>query len=201
MVPSSDFLGCYAPGVRAALLVAVLFLGHRFEHPKILRLGIQDGRIVLAVTYDVNPGREASRTRALFDRDTNGVLDEPERATLERYLVKTASMWLRLEVGGEVISTDTATVARRRFDRPSADSSTLGISMLVTAPAPGASLSVALVDRDRDKRKHVPVTVDVVGPYRVRLSSQGEWDPKARQIRGIRLEDGLGLELRLTRQP
>lgn len=187
--------------VGPAFAIMLSLAAHQFEHPKILRVGVQDGIVLLAITYDLNPGRESARARALFDRDTNGTLDEAERAKLEQYLVKTATLWLELDVQGTRVSTNTATVSRTRFDRPAGDTSSIGVSALLRVPAPGEKLEIRVADRVKDKRKHVPVVVDLAGPYRVRLSTQGELDPDARQIRGIRLEHGRDLRLHLRREP
>ena len=43
------------------VLMAALCTGHQFPHPKIMRVGVRRDSIILAITYDVNPGMESSR--------------------------------------------------------------------------------------------------------------------------------------------
>lgn len=192
--------------VRRALAIVLLLVpavasAHRFEHPKVIRIGVQPERIVVAFSYDVNPGVEALRTRALFDRDSNGQLDEDERKRLQKYLVDTALLWMRVRVQDRPIDLRTSTVTPNRLDRPADDSTTLGISALLTVPRPAGPLEIVVEDRDKDAKKHVPVIVDFGRDEGVALASQGELDPEARQLRGVRLEPGRTLVLRLSAQP
>ncbi len=194
------------PCVRRALALLFLFaptiaLAHRFEHPKVIRVGVQRDEIVVAYSYDVNPGTEALRTRALFDRDADGRLDAEEQARLQKYLVDTALLWMRVRVQDRPIDLRTSTVTANRLDRPADDTTTLGISALVRVPRPPGALVIELEDRDKDARKHVPVVVDFAGEESVALASQGEFDPEARQLRGVRLEPERALVLRLSAQP
>lgn len=195
---------------RAVRFVFFLFLAmtsssaawaHRFEHPKVIRLGLRADRIVLAVTLDVNPGGEALRTRGLFDRDADGRLDDEEQARLAAYLVKTATLWLKVTIDGAPLDLTRAKVTWHRLDQPADDTTTLGIAMLVEAERATGPLSIVLEDRDKDREAHVPVVVDLAPQDRVRLASQGEWDSTARRIDGVRLAKDRPLVLQLAGRP
>jgi hypothetical protein len=176
-------------------------LAHRFEHPKVLRIGVQAERLVIAWNFDVNPGPDALRTRGLFDRDADGRLDDGERKKLEKYLLDTTLLFLRIRIDGAAVDLTGARVEAHRMDRPAADDSTLGISALVTVPRPAGAFELVVEDRDKDATKHVPVVVDLAVAEPVALASQGELDPAARRIHGIRLERGRPFVLRLGAQP
>ncbi len=195
-------------GVRILCFVVLLAIGsttaalaHRFAHPKVLRLGVQPARLVIAWSYDVNPGPDALRTRGLFDRDADGRLDAAERQKLQKYLLDTTLLFLRVRIDGAPVDLTGAQVEAHRMDRPADDDSTLGISALVTVPRPPGAFELVVEDRDKDATKHVPVVVDLAVAEPVALASQGELDPAARRIHGVRLERGRPFVLRLGAQP
>jgi len=185
-------------GLLAGLLAAPTLEAHRFEHPKVLRLGIQDHRLLLAITYDVNPGQQALRTRGLFDRDVDGALDPEEQARLMDALEKTCWLWLKAEVGAETVTWTRRERSGHRLDRPASDESGLGLSLVYEAPLPAQrTLAIQLTDRDRDAGKHVPLHVDLAGNWRVVQANQGEWHAKGRQLRRVVLNGQRPLSLRL----
>lgn len=192
---------------RLVALAALLLLGgaatasaHQFAHPKALRLGVREADLLLSVTLDVSPGREALQTRGLFDRDTSGALEEAEVEKLLTYLERTATLWLAVEVGGEEARLERVSIAGNQLDRPADSAETLGVSLLYRIPLPpGPEVTVRLRDRDRDRAKHVPLVVDLGPAWSVRLASQGEWHPEARQLHRITLTEGRPLELVLRR--
>jgi hypothetical protein len=194
--------------VGQALFVALLglapatSLAHRFQHPKLLRLGVKEGRLLLAVTYDLDPGTSSARTRALFDRDASGALEQEEREKLSRYLEATARLWLQLEVDGRPVSAERLDAALSGADRPVSASDSLGLALLYAYPLPaGREVQVRLRDRDRDERRHVPVEVDVGPGWAVAFASQGELFPDTRTLSRIRLDRTRELRLVLRRVP
>lgn len=185
--------------VASALLTSAAAHAHRFEHPKTLRLGVREGRLLLAITYDVNPGREAQRARSLFDRDADGALDPREQAMVIDALERTCRLWLRVEVDGEAVTWTPRERRGHRLDRPADDDTTLGVALLYEAKLPDADeVRLTIRDRDKDVAKHVPLTVDLGPGWRIELASQGEWHPEARQLGLVTLglERPLALVLR-----
>ncbi|MCA9548909.1 MAG: hypothetical protein KC933_02670 [Myxococcales bacterium] len=184
-----------------ALLWAIPARAHTFEHPKTLRLGVRGDRMFLAVNFDVNPGQEALRTRALFDRDSDGALSQPEQTLLEGALERMARLWLKARVDGAEVQWTRRELVPNRLDRPADDDQTLGLALLYEAPVPPQGFELVLEDRDRDAAKHVPLEVDLGEGWSVVLASQGELWPEARQVRGVQLKAGRQLILRLKRNP
>lgn len=174
---------------------------HRFEHAKSLRLGVrEDGRLVLAMAYDVNPGREARRTRAMFDRNADGALDEAERTRLLEAMEKICWSWLEIRQGERPVKWRQRDRAGHRLDRPTRDDSTLGVSLVYEAEgARAGAVRITIRDRDKDLAKHVPLVVDLAPGWHVKLASQGEWHPDARQIGGVALRPDQPLELVISR--
>lgn len=197
-------------GAKRALVAAMLTcalpggtaLAHRFAHPKSLRLGVRDGRLLLAISFDVNPGRDALRTRALFDRDSDGRLEEAEQAKLRATLENQARLWLKTRLGTDPVDWRRREATGHRLDRPVSDDGTLGLSLLYEAPI-GArdEISLTIEDKDRDASKHVPLTVDVGPGWRIERASQGEWHRAPRQLSRVALAKGRPLVLVLSRVP
>lgn len=185
------------------LLAALLLLAapqvagaHRFEHPKSLRLGVKGDRLVLAIAYDVNPGRDAARARALFDRDADGALDPKEQALLLDGLEQRARHFLEVELDGAAVDWKAEARTGHRLDRPAADDTTLGAALVYSAALPGgAAHRVTIRDRDRDAARHVPLVVDLAEGWRIIRASQGEWHPEVRRLRGAILRRDRPLEL------
>ena len=181
----------------AMLCIATEGFAHVFEHPKTLRLGIRGQRAYLSVSYDVDPGQDARRTRALFDRDTDGRLDPEERQRLEKGLERRARVWLRTERDGEPLDWTIKERKPHRFDRPTDDATTLGLALLYEAELPKAPLTLTIHDRERDKAKHVPLIVDLGPKWVVDFASQGELSADGARLSRVRLADGRPLVLRL----
>lgn len=186
-------------GVLALLLLAGPAGAHTFEHPKTLRLGVREDRMFLAVNFDVNPGQEALRTRALFDRDADGALSPDEQTVLVAALERMAWLWLKTTVDGAKVAWTLREKAPSRVDRPADDDQTLGVALLYEVKIPKEGFELTLEDRERDAGKHVPLEVDLGPGWSVALASQGELHPEARQVRGVQLGVGRSVILRLRR--
>ncbi len=184
----------------AGLLAPCQAEAHRFEHAKALRLGVKADRLYLSVSYDVNPGQDTLRTRALFDRDSDGKLNDREQALLMGSLEKMCWLWLDISVNGQALKWTRKERAGHRLKRPTTDGGGLGLSLLYEVALPtGTGFTITILDRDKDKTKHVPMQVDFGPGVIVEAASQGEWQGPVRQIRGIALGKMRPLTLRLRR--
>lgn len=173
---------------------------HVFEHPKILRVGLQADRLLVSVTYDLNPGRQSLEARGLFDRNQDGTLDPEEQAKLAKFLEDSAMLFLKVKIGGQAIRLERLEASPHQLDRPSGSSESLGINLLYSAPLPADGVELELEDRDRDKQKHVPVVVDLAPTWRVTLASQGELSNATHQIQRVMLAAGAPLRLQVERR-
>lgn len=173
---------------------------HVFEHPKILRVGLQPDRLLVSVTYDLNPGRQSLEARGLFDRNQDGALDPEEQVKLAKFLEDSAMLFLKVKVGGQALRLERVEASPRQLDRPSGSSESLGISLLYAAPLPKDAVVLELEDRDRDRQKHVPVVVDLAPTWRVALASQGELSNTTHQIQRVMLAAGAPLRLEVERR-
>lgn len=173
---------------------------HQFQHPKILRLGVKRDRLILSLSYDINPGEDSKRMRSLFDRDANGALDDAEQQRLARYLEETATLWMKMTIDGEAAKLERVQVVPNRLVAPGESTDSLGIAILYEIPLPkSATVAIELFDRDKDRMRHVPLTIDLGADWRVAFSSQGELYPKSRQIQRVLLKEDAPLLLRLRR--
>lgn len=203
------YLGAVRVRPRPALLGAVLCSlwaavpasAHKFEHPKILRLGVTDGELLLSVSYDVNPGDEARQLRGVFDRDGDGNLSAPEQAQVLDYLERTALLWLRLQVGGRPAELSKKQAQGSHVDAKVSSTDSVGISLLYQVAIPPAAprLELELSDRDKDAAKVVPLTADLGPSWTVELATQGEWQPRLRSLERVFLTPKEGLRLVLLR--
>lgn len=198
-----------SPGLAASALTLSLAgaaLAHRFEHPRQLRVGLDEQRLVVSMVYDLDPGEPSRTARQLFDRNTDGELDEAERALLEAWMERTALRAFQVHAGlREDAMTRLAfeTVRRdgHRTTLPSQATETLGLSLLLHAPLPAdaETLRLELRDEEPDRRKHVPLILDVGPGWALRFASQGEWHPGARQLHRVALSKEHPLVLHLVR--
>lgn len=173
---------------------------HVFEHPKILRVGLQADRLLVSVTYDLNPGRQSLEARGLFDRNQDGTLDPEEQVKLAKFLEDSAMLFLKVKIGGQATRLERLEASPRQLDRPTGSSESLGISLLYAAPLPQGGGVVEIEDRDRDKQKHVPVVVDLAPTWRVTLASQGELSNTTHQLQRVMLSAGAPLRLQVERR-
>ena len=150
---------------------------------------------MLAVTYDVDPGDPSRMLRGLFDRDGDLRLDSAEQAKLTKYLEDTATLWLKLELGGDPVVLRRKSRETSPLDLPVGSSQTIGISLVYTASVTGPLGRVRLTDRDKDARIEVPVVVDVGPGLSIQSANQGEWHPRLRQIHRVVLDAKLDLSL------
>jgi hypothetical protein len=162
-------------------------------------VGVTSHRIVLSVTYDVNPGDDARQLRSLFDKDSNGTLDPPERELLLRYLEQTATLFLKVELGGAPVNLVPTERIGYRLELPRDSTETLGISLVYlldeTAKDP---IALRIDDRNADAKIDVPVVVDLEPGLRVAFANQGELHPREGQIHRVRLHRDLPLILRVV---
>jgi hypothetical protein len=187
--------------VHLAIAMMCLAVGHQYEHPKVLRLGVLADRVLFNVSYDVNPGEDARLHRSLFDRDGSGVLDEGEKKKLEQYLIDTALLFFKLSIDGKKIVPERVETKGVRLDAAVGSTEALGVAFVLSAPLPaGPIFTLELADRDKDRARHVPLVVDLSAGYEVLLSVPGELFPEARQIHRIMLKEGEPLFLKLARQ-
>lgn len=215
MAPFASALPLRALGLGrrgAAALVAVWGIfgvaapaaGHQFAHPKVLRLGVRADRLLLQVTFDLDPGATSRTVREVFDRDASGRLDDVERAKAERFLVESAMLFLKLEIDGRAVAPELLEVVPSNLDRPVGSTETVGVAAVLeatfAAPPPGGRVVIALADRDRDRAKHVPAVVDLAEGWDVAFASQGELHPGPRRIERVLLSDGAPLALTLERR-
>jgi hypothetical protein len=187
----------------AVLLAALLSVkpawAHRFAHPKLLRLGIAKEQIVLSLTFDVNPGEESRFLRRLFDKDSNGKLDEAEQAALLRYLEETATLFLKLRIGGKAVPLVAAERNGSRLGLPRESSDTLGVALLFRAAIPASPelLELEVEDRMADAKTDVPLVVDLDPAAVVAFASQGELHPREHQLQRVRLAQDWPFVLRV----
>lgn len=163
----------------------------------------RDKECFFTLSYDINPGQEASLLRALFDRDSNGKLDGEEQERLTGYLEKTAVMFLRVRINGQLAQLIQLDSSMHRVDTRVTASKAMGLHMRFSTELPklkkGETLSMTIVDRDKDDEKHVPTVVDVGTMWSVILSSQGEFHADIRQISRIKLKQDHPVKLILRR--
>lgn len=194
-----------ALGVAVAVAAAGLAAeAHQFAHPKVLRLGVRADRLLLQVTFDLDPGAPSRTVREVFDRDADGRLDGGEQAKAERFLVESAMLFLKLDVGGAPATLTPLEVIPSNLDRPVGATETVGIAAVFEAPlprpAPGGRVRLVLSDRDKDRAKHVPLVVDLAAGWSVAFASQGELHPGPRRIERVLLAEGAPLVLDLERR-
>lgn len=184
------------------LLAAARAEAHKFLDPKHLRLGLDEDRLLVSVTYDLEAGDDAKLLRSLFDRDADRRLDDREREKLLDYLEQTALLWLVIEVNGQKQKLERLERRGVRLDLPADAAQNLGLAALYAVPLPekAARLELHVTDRDKDAAKDVPVIVDLGDGDRVAFSSQGELHPRLRQIHRIRLQPGMDLRLEIERR-
>lgn len=183
-------------------------VAHRFEHPRQLRIGLDADRILVSMVFDLDPGEPSRTARQLFDRNTDGQIDEDERALLERWMERTALRFFEVSATGpdaapKVFTFETLRREGHKSDRPSSATETLGLSLLLSAPLPEATseLWLQVKDQEPDQRKHVPLLLDLAPGWALRASSQGEWHPATRQLRRVSLSAGRPLCLHISRGP
>ena len=166
-----------------------------------MQLGVRKGTVVIAVTYDVNPGDESRQLRAMFDRNADGRLDSGEQTKLQKYLERMAMLFFKMRIGDRSATLIRSGTSAHRVGLPADASQTMGVSLLFTAYLPkhddGELLTIGISDRGKDAKKHIPLIVDVGGGWTVALASQGEFHPESRQIQRIRLNKGRSLTLKL----
>lgn len=176
---------------------------HEFEHPKAVQIGVRPSSLVVAVSYDVNPGNEARMLRALFDRDADGRLGADEEKLLSQYLERTAMLFFDMKIQSETAQMVRREATSDRTGLPVDANSSMGIRLLYTVDLPEPDtvrqLRIEISDRDKDGTKHVPLMLDVAPEWNVALASQGEFHPSTRQIARVRLNSKAGLTLEIRR--
>lgn len=182
-----------------------LVYGHRFEHPRQIRLGMKRDRVVVSMIYDLNPGEPSRTARQLFDRNTDGVIDEGERALLESWMERTALRFFSVSLSrpdgaSEQIGFETLRREGHRTTLPSSATETVGLSLLLSAPLPSGPgpFELRVEDYEADQRTHVPLVLDLEPGLSLDFSSQGEWHPATRQLQRVELSKDRPLRLRFS---
>ena len=185
----------------AVLALLPLLIAHQFAHPKAIRLGVKEDRLVIAVSYDVSPGQDALQLRGLFDRDADGSLSLEEQEKLTGYLEQMAMLYFELRIDGERVTPARISRTPFRIDQPASSSDTLGVALLYDAPLPARrSCEVSLADQTKARDTHVPLVVDLTEGWEVAFASQGELHPSPFAIHRVRLDRGRPLTLSLRRR-
>ena len=178
---------------------------HRLKYPKSLTLELRNKKVLLTMTYTVNPGQEASMLRALYDRDADGRLNGEEQERLTEYLEKMATMFLRVSIDGEIARLVQLDSSMQRADFRATSSKAMGMQLRFSAPLPevekGKTFTMSVVDRDKDAKKHVPTVVDVGKNWSVIMADQGEFHPTTRQVLNVKLSEEATLNLEIRRGP
>lgn len=177
-----------------------LLVAHQFAHPKVLRVGLKEDQLLIAVNYDVNPGRDARQLRGLFDRDADGLISEQEQAKLTAYLEQMSMLFFELRIDDEKVTPKRLSATPHRIDLPASAPDTLGVAILYSVPLPkNRTIRVQIQDRARDPTRHVPLVVDLAEGWEVRFASQGELSRAPFALSRIRLQKGRPLILTLGR--
>ncbi len=178
----------------------LLLVAHQFTHPKLLRIGVKEAQVLLAVNYDVSPGQDALQIRGLFDRDADGRLSSEEQDKLTGYLEQMAMLYFELRIDGEKVALSRISKTPYRTDLPVAADDTLGVALLYSAPLPPkAAIELRFSDQTKARDTHVPVVVDLTAGWEVAFASQGELTPDPFALHRVRLDRGRPLVLRLRR--
>jgi hypothetical protein len=179
----------------------LLLVAHQFTHPKAIRLGVKEDRLLIAVSYDVNPGQDSQRLRGLFDRDADGTLSAEEQGKLTAYLEQMAMLYFELAIDGQAVKPARISSTPFRIDLPAGATDSLGVSLLYSALLPpGGSVGVRVADQTKARDTHVPLVVDLTEGWEVAFASQGEVHPTPFSIHRVRLDRGRPLLLDLRRR-
>ena len=161
--------------------------------------------MLFTVTYTVNPGQEASMLRALYDRDASGRLDGEEQERLTEFLEKSAVMFLRVKIDGNLARLVQLDSVMQRAAVNVEASKAMGIQLRFSTPLPekkkGETFTFEVVDRDKDATKHVPTVIDIGKAWSVISSNQGEFHPTTRQVLKVRLAEEANLQMTIRRGP
>ena len=152
-----------------ALLVALspfvpsAAVAHRFEHPRHMRVTVARSHIGLRLSFRMDAGGPSLRTRAAFDRDTDGRLTGREQPALQAFLLSKALKGLTIRRDGRLMSFVPSRVTVINGDRDANDGRPLQIIAYFRWPfstdPKGTEVRLGLRS-DATRRKHVPVFVD-----------------------------------------
>jgi hypothetical protein len=178
----------------------LLLIAHQFTHPKVIRLGVKEDRLLIAVNYDVNPGQDSMQLRGLFDRDADGSLSSEEQDKLTAYLEQMAMLYFDLRIDGAKVKPERISSVPFRIDAPAASPLSLGVALLYSTPLPArGTCDLSVADQTKSRDAHVPVVVDLTEGWEVMFASQGELFRSPFAIHRVRLDRGRPLDLSLVR--
>jgi hypothetical protein len=180
----------------------LLLVAHQFTHPKVIRMGVKEDQLLIAVNYDVNPGQDAVQLRSLFDRDADGSMSKEEQDKLTVYLEQMAMLYFELTIDGQKVKPSKISTMPFRIDAPATSSDTLGVALLYSAPLPkNDTIELSIADQTKSRETHVPLVVDLTDGWEVLFANQGEVHPTPFALHRVRLDRERPLSLRLRRAP
>ncbi len=176
---------------------------HNLPHPKKDAFTLSANGVRAFVDYEVNPGPDAQAMRELFDRDSNGHLSPPEQELFTAYLVRTATLFLKVTADGVPLVFKQIRVVPDRVNDDVRSSALLAVTVELFAPWPGAwphgwfssGRRVIIEDRSKIRDEDVPAVVRVMG-VNITHTSQGEALPDG-AVGGVHLGEGAGLEIKV----
>ena len=193
--------------VLAGLLMSTVQTAHahRNKYPKLLTVELRDASALVTVSYTISSGKEATLLRALYDRDSNGRLDGEEQERLTEYIERTAVMFLRMNINGELTRLVQRESNMQRLDSRADSRNAFRVQMRFALTVPklkrGETFKLSITDRDKDALRQVPTVIDVGQSWSIVMASQGEYHPTTRQILDVQLAEDRNLELVIRRGP
>ena len=178
---------------------------HRNKYPKLLTIELRDTSALVTVSYTISSGKEATLLRALYDRDADGRLSGEEQERLTEYIERTAVMFLRMNINGELTRLVQRESNMQRLDSRADSRNAFRVQMRFAVTIPkikrGETFSLSVSDRDKDAMLQVPTVVDVGQSWSIVMASQGEYHPTTRQILDVQLADERDLKMVIRRGP
>jgi|GEM_PF-2427644 len=178
---------------------------HRTRYPKLLTIELRDASILVTVGYTISTGKEATLLRALYDRDADGRLSGEEQERLTAYIERTAVMFLRMNINGELTRLVQRESNMQRLDSRADSRNAFRVQMRFAVTIPklkrGETFTLSVEDRDKEALRKVPTVVDVGKSWSIVMASQGEYHPTTRQILDVQLDEENRLEMIIRRGP
>ncbi|MEE2903968.1 MAG: hypothetical protein VYC39_16700 [Myxococcota bacterium] len=178
---------------------------HRTRFPKLLTIELREASILVTVSYTISSGKEATLLRALYDRDADGRLSGEEQERLTDYIERTAVMFLRMNINGELTRLVQRESNMQRLDSRADSRNAFRVQMRFAVTVPkldrGETFTLSVEDRDKDALRKVPTVVDVGQAWSIVMASQGEYHPTTRQILDVQLDEENRLKLIIRKGP
>lgn len=169
---------------------------HVGKQAKSIRLRMSSQKLVVEVTWDVNPGDDAKVVRATYDRNQDGRLDEAELGVLRAFLGRNATSGLVLSLGGSEVRPKLLAQTFFGLDLAAGAPEPLGIRASFELEHGGAE--IRLEDRSVPPKLDldVPVVVDVEPGVIVAFANMGELSVKDRQVRRVKINNSAAFIVR-----